>query len=149
MLRIPGSFNSKLAALNEKGEIVNIPESAEVKIMQEWNGVRPSIKPLLPEFYIYLADSKLKEIHRNRKPRKYSVHYETSHKIRYIETLLQIPSSIFDCCVVISSSCSSSMSSIFNRFDLHMQIHVTDKGTYYKGIHYRYSLIWPLWDSYL
>jgi hypothetical protein len=45
MLRVPGSFNSKLIELNEKGEIVNIPESAEVKIVQEWNGVRPSIKP--------------------------------------------------------------------------------------------------------
>ena len=38
--RVPGSFNSKLAELNEKGEIVNIPESAEVKIMQEGNGIR-------------------------------------------------------------------------------------------------------------
>jgi hypothetical protein len=78
MLRVPGTFNSKLVQLNEKGEIVNIPESAEVKIVQEWNGVRPSIKPLLSDFFIYFADSKLKEIHRdrNRKPRKkYSVHY--------------------------------------------------------------------------
>ena len=92
--RVPGSFNSKLAELNGKGEIVNIPESAEVKIMQEWNGVRPSIKPLLSDFYIYLADSKLKEIDKNRKSRKYPVRYESknhNHKIRYIETLLQIP----------------------------------------------------------
>ena len=43
MARVPGSFNSKLAELNEKGEMVNIPESAEVKITQEWNGVRPAI----------------------------------------------------------------------------------------------------------
>jgi hypothetical protein len=90
MLRIPGSFNSKLAKLNEKGEIINIPESAEVKIMQNWNGVRPSIKPLLPDFYIHLADSKIKEIHKNRKPLKYSVYYENNHT-RWIETLLQIP----------------------------------------------------------
>ena len=91
MARVPGSFNSKLAELNEEGEIVNIPESAKVKIMQEWNGVRPSIKPLLSDFYIYLADSKLKEINRNRKPRRYSVHDGNNHKIRYIEKLLQIP----------------------------------------------------------
>jgi hypothetical protein len=91
MARVPGSFNSKLVELNEKGEIVKIPESAEVKIMQEWNGVRPSIKPLLSDFYIYLADSKLKEIQKNRKPRKYSVHYENNHSIRWIETLLQTP----------------------------------------------------------
>lgn len=71
MARVPGSFNSKLAELNEKGEIVNIPESAEVKIMQEWNGVRPSIKPVLSDFYIHLADLKLKEIHRYRNSRRY------------------------------------------------------------------------------
>ena len=34
MVRVPGSFNSKLAVRNEKGKIVNIPESAEVKIIQ-------------------------------------------------------------------------------------------------------------------
>ncbi len=91
MLRVPGSLNSKLVRLNEKGKIVNIPESGEVKIIQKWNGVRPSIKPLLSEFYIYVADSKLKEIHRNRKSRKHSAHYENNHKIQWIETLLQIP----------------------------------------------------------
>jgi hypothetical protein len=91
MVRVPGSFNSKLVQLNEKGQIVNIPESAEVKIIQKWNGVRPSIKPLLSQFYIYLADSKIKEIRKNRKPRKNSVRYENNHKIQYIETLLRIP----------------------------------------------------------
>jgi hypothetical protein len=92
IVSVPGSFNSKLVQRNEKGEIVNIPESAEVKIVQKWNEVRPSIKPILSEFYIYLANSKLKEIHKNREPRKYSAHYEnTYNKIRYIETLLQIP----------------------------------------------------------
>jgi hypothetical protein len=90
MLRVPGSFNSKLCPRNERGEIVNIPESAEVKIIQKWNGVRPSINPLLSDFYIYLADSKIKEIHRNRKSQKYCVRYE-SHKIKWIETLLQNP----------------------------------------------------------
>ncbi|MGC1931812.1 MAG: hypothetical protein WA667_22820, partial [Candidatus Nitrosopolaris sp.] len=75
MARIPGSFNSKLVQPNEKGEIVNIPESAEVKIIKKWNGVRPSIKPLLSHFYIYLADSKIKEIHRNRKAGDGSIRY--------------------------------------------------------------------------
>jgi len=59
MVRVPGSFNSKLVQPNQKDEIANIPESAEVKIIQRWNGIRPSIKPLLFNFYIYLADSKL------------------------------------------------------------------------------------------
>jgi Primase X len=90
MLRVPGSFNSKFIQPNEIGEIVNIPESAEVKIIQKSNGVRPSIKPLLSKFYIYLADSKIKEIHRNRNPPKYFVHYG-NNKIRWIEALLQIP----------------------------------------------------------
>ncbi|MGB8935836.1 MAG: DNA primase noncatalytic subunit PriX [Candidatus Nitrosopolaris sp.] len=88
---MPGSFNSKLVQLNQKGEIVNIPESAQVKIVQKWNGVKPRIKPLLSEFYISLADSKIKEIRKNRKPRRHSVHYENNHKIQWIETLLQIP----------------------------------------------------------
>lgn len=79
-----------LKQLNEKSGIVNIPESAEVKIMRKWNGIRPSIKPLLPEFYICMANSKLKQIHRNRTSRKYSVRYE-NHKTGWIETLLQIP----------------------------------------------------------
>jgi len=90
MLRVPASFNSKLVHRNEQGEIINIPESAEVKIIQNWNGVRPGIKPLLSDFYICLVDSKLKEIHRNRKSEKYSVRHE-NHKIQWIETLLQIP----------------------------------------------------------
>jgi hypothetical protein len=80
MLRIPGS-NSKHG------------RTAEVKILQNWNGIRPSIKPLLTEFYIYLADTKIKEIHRNRKRDRsisYPAQYE-NNKIRWIETLLQIP----------------------------------------------------------
>lgn len=48
MLRVPGSINSKV----EK----------EVSIVQRWNNVKPSIKPLLYDFYIHLADMKLKEI---------------------------------------------------------------------------------------
>jgi Primase X len=92
MLRVPGSFNSKLVQLSEKGQIVNIPELSEVKIMQKWNGVRPSIKPLLSDFYIYLVDSKIKEIRRNRKLR--SIRFTNdgnNNKIPWIETLLQIP----------------------------------------------------------
>jgi hypothetical protein len=49
MLRIPGSINSKVGK--------------QVTIVQPWNGIRPSIKPLLYEFYIHLADMKLIELH--------------------------------------------------------------------------------------
>ena len=48
MLRVPGSINSKV--------------NREVTIVQHWNGVKPSIKPLLYDFYIHLADAKLKEV---------------------------------------------------------------------------------------
>jgi hypothetical protein len=91
IVRVPGSFNSKLVRLNEKGDIAHIAESGEIKIMQEWNGFRPSIKPLLTQFYIYLADSKIKENHRSRNPRNYSARNESDDHIQWIETLLQIP----------------------------------------------------------
>jgi hypothetical protein len=39
-----------------------IIQSTKVRIVQKWNGVRPSIKPLLYEFYIHIADAKLMEI---------------------------------------------------------------------------------------
>ena len=48
MLRIPGSINSKV--------------NRRVTIMKSWNGIKPSIKPLLYDFYIYLADMKYKEV---------------------------------------------------------------------------------------
>jgi hypothetical protein len=49
MLRVPGSFNAK-------------EERIEVRIIQRWDGFRPSIKPLLFDLYIYLQDLKLKKI---------------------------------------------------------------------------------------
>ncbi|MDQ6862325.1 MAG: hypothetical protein M3044_00730 [Thermoproteota archaeon] len=55
MLRVPGSFNSKSG-------------KDEVKIIQKWNGVRPSIKPLLFSFYLYLQDLKLKKIKQHYHP---------------------------------------------------------------------------------
>jgi len=48
MLRVPGSFISKA--------------SKEVEIIQRWNGARPSIKPLLEEFYVDLNEDKIDEI---------------------------------------------------------------------------------------
>ena len=76
MVRVPGSFNSNLAELNEKGEIINIPESAEVKIKQKWNAVRPSINYYLNSIFI-------SQIQNSRKfKRKYSVHYANSFQVR-------------------------------------------------------------------
>ena len=48
MLRIPGSINSKV--------------NKQVTVVQEWNEIKPSIKPLLYEFYIHLASMKLREV---------------------------------------------------------------------------------------
>jgi hypothetical protein len=48
MLRVPGSINSKV--------------NRQVTIIQRWNGVKPSIKPLLYDFYIHLVDTRLKEV---------------------------------------------------------------------------------------
>ncbi len=50
MVRIPGSLNSKCIS---KGE------DAEVKIIQRWDGVRPSIQPLLGDFRRWLIQKKI------------------------------------------------------------------------------------------
>jgi hypothetical protein len=48
MLRIPGSINSKI--------------NNQVTIVQQWNGIKPNINPLLYDFYIHLANIKLREV---------------------------------------------------------------------------------------
>jgi Primase X len=61
MLRIPGSINSTSTSRS----------TSIVRIVQRWNAVRPSIKPLLVDFYIYLQDIKLKRIvHQQRENSK-------------------------------------------------------------------------------
>jgi Primase X len=52
LVRIPGSINSKY---------VNKGEDAEVKIMQKWDGTRPSIQPLLTPFKIWLTQKRINE----------------------------------------------------------------------------------------
>ena len=54
LLRVPGSYNSKCTVQNR-----------EVNIIQQWDGLRPTINPLYYHFYIYLADRKLKEFNNN------------------------------------------------------------------------------------
>jgi hypothetical protein len=49
MLRIPGSFNAK-------------SELEEVKIIQRWNGCRPSIKKILFPCYLHLQELKIKKL---------------------------------------------------------------------------------------
>lgn len=48
VLRIPGSINSKV--------------NRQVMIVQQWNGITPSIKPLLYDFYVNLVDIRIQEV---------------------------------------------------------------------------------------
>jgi hypothetical protein len=78
MLRVPDSTNSK------NGQIV--------RIIQEWNGYKSSIKPLLRDFRRYLIDQQFKELQS-----KSLRHNERSdigignHSINWIEQLLETP----------------------------------------------------------
>lgn len=65
LLRIPFSFNSKYLISNERNT------DYQIKIIQEWNGKRPSIKYILREFRRYLIDRKLREIKRKQISTKY------------------------------------------------------------------------------
>lgn len=48
LLRVPGSINSKV--------------NQQVRIIQRWNDIRPSIRPLLYEFFLDVADKRLMEV---------------------------------------------------------------------------------------
>jgi len=60
LLRIPNSFNAKCLA---KGESF---ENSKVKIIQEWNRDRPSIKYLLSDFRRYLINQKINDLNKER-----------------------------------------------------------------------------------
>jgi len=65
MFRIPGSLNSIRIQLNDKGEIIgDIPPEAKGhgKVMQRWDGNKPSIKPLLTQYYIWLQAAAIRDI---------------------------------------------------------------------------------------
>jgi hypothetical protein len=76
MLRIPGSLNCELVQLNDRGEIIgDISPQAEVRIIQRWDGNRPSIKPLLTPYYIWLQAAAIKDIQRRREAKQVSRKY--------------------------------------------------------------------------
>src|SRR5918911_4908343 len=79
LLRIPGSINSKY-----------IDENREVKIIQSWNGLRPKANPLYYDFYIYLADRKLREFN-NMQTNHAESHSFRGSTIPWIEKLLHTP----------------------------------------------------------
>jgi hypothetical protein len=78
--RVPDSYNSKYIEQNK--------ETAEVEIIQRWDRLRPKINPLLYDFYIYLADKKLKELNSIGKNQTKNLRGDT---IPWIEKLLLTP----------------------------------------------------------
>lgn len=87
LLRIPNSFNAKCLA---KGESL---ENSKIKIIQEWNGDKPSIKFLLRDFRRYLINQKIKELNKKRNIEEgFSI---KSNTIFWIEKLLNSPISEF------------------------------------------------------
>ena len=91
LLRIPNSFNGKCLA---KGESL---ENSKVKIIQEWNRDRSSIKFLLLEFRRYLINQKIKELNKKKEIERRSGYYSNRgiNNIFWIEKLLNTPISDF------------------------------------------------------
>jgi Primase X len=83
LLRIPGSYNFKYVEQNRR--------SAEVKVVQRWDGFRPKTNPLYYHFYIYLADRKLREFSNMQKNK--TERYDTfrGNTIPWIEKPLKTP----------------------------------------------------------
>lgn len=66
MLRIPGSINYRA--------------DEEVKVVKRWNGRRPSIRPLLEEFYVDMIEDKIKEMQGIKCDRPSNFHWYWSGK---------------------------------------------------------------------
>jgi hypothetical protein len=81
MIRIPGTYNSKY------------PQSKnEVKIIQKWDGYRPPMNLLIPAFYDYLVNQKMKELQLSKRIKKrFGLIGDKGHSISWIEVLLQTP----------------------------------------------------------
>jgi hypothetical protein len=91
LLRIPNSFNAKCLA---KGESF---ENSKVKIIQEWDKKRPSIKYLLHDFRRYLINQKIKELNKKRRIEGRSGYQsiKNTNNIFWIEKLLNTTISDF------------------------------------------------------
>ena len=85
LLRIPNSFNSKCLA---KGESF---ENSKIKIIQEWNRDRPSIKFLLQDFRRYLINQKINELNKKIKIEEKLAIKSNSNNVFWIEKLLTTP----------------------------------------------------------
>jgi hypothetical protein len=68
MLRVPGSHNSK--CVNAINGIFD-PNKTSVKIIQQWNGIRPNMILLIGSFHAHLVNQKMKN--KRRQYQKYDV----------------------------------------------------------------------------
>jgi hypothetical protein len=95
MLRIPGSLNFKSCQRNNRDEIIGIPSEAEVRIIQHWDGNRPSVNHLLPRCYIWLKSAAIKDMQKrieaDKVSRKYRWKSEGKKTFTWIENLLNKP----------------------------------------------------------
>ena len=95
MLRIPGSMNSEHISFNDRDEIDDMPSEAHVRVIQRWDGNRPSIKPLLTQYYIWLQAEAIKDIQRRREAEQNSGKYRRrlgdKKTITWIEKLRDKP----------------------------------------------------------
>src|SRR5215208_3155501 len=89
LLRIPNSFNSKCLARGESFE------NSKVKILQEWNRERPSVKYLLSDFRRYLINQKINDLNKKRELERRLAIKSNSNNIFWIEKLLNTPISDF------------------------------------------------------
>jgi hypothetical protein len=89
MLRVPGSHNSKCVKTN--GGLLDSDKTA-VKIIQEWNGRRPTMMLLIGSFHAHLLNQKMKQNQRGKRRRyqKCDVNRVTPAIIPWIEKLLTI-----------------------------------------------------------
>jgi len=95
-LRVPGSLNSKYIKFNDKGEITDIPYEAEVRIIKRWDGNRPSVEPLLTQYYIWLHAAEVNDINERIERARHSRHHHTkecniTNRIGWIDKLLDKP----------------------------------------------------------
>jgi hypothetical protein len=89
LLRIPNSFNSKCLARSESFK------NSKVKIIQEWNRERPSIKYLLSDIRRYLINQKINDLNKKRELEKRLHPKSNSNIFCWIEKLLNTPISDF------------------------------------------------------
>jgi non-catalytic primase subunit PriX-like protein len=99
MLRIPGSLNSNQVVFNEAGQIIDIPPEAEIRVVygRYWDGNKPSIQPLLPQYYIWLQAAVARKLDREMQAIKHNRFANrrtgkgTKNTIDWIEKLLHTP----------------------------------------------------------